>query len=576
MESQISEKNELDTVSKLNVIFSQNKLQELPYDSKIKNVLRIIFNNNEKINHEIIPKNKILIPFIDLVYTLFKLKKKDRKKLYDVEICLIRNEEIKKNIEKLNDCQSIFIDKENEKLYDLYDIISNSFSTKRYCLYTFINWSIWNLSFSFQSNNLLNFQIFSLIITKYDLKIEYSENEIDVSNDICLDLVIDLLDAKKEGKDSIIISLLLIKYGSFKNIIKEYGKLNNMLSKLINDPNIININDIIQLSCEEIKKIDINKGDKINKRDEIDLKGSNENIKAVNYNNFLCIQHNPSKDCLNNENNNINNNIQFWDKKNEYINIINNLFTNINMKELNKDELNKQLNEIKALLYNLVNCNSKQKDDNEKLKDKMAIITDNLSNISNDNKAMKKEISNLLNENSVLNAKISNIYNDNEKMSNDNKAMKKEISNLLNENSVLNAKISNIYNDNKRILNNNEKMSNDNKAMKKKMSNLLNENSVLNEKITNIYNDNLCLNLKLDKLNDKIDKITNFLDCPISLERMTDPVITPDGNTFENANIRDWINNHNNTDPLSQNTLDEQKLIKNIALKNIICIVNEK
>ena len=97
---------------------------------------------------------------------------------------------------------------------------------------------------------------------------------------------------KKEGKYSIIISLLLIKYGSFKNIIKEYGKLNNILSILINNPNFININDIILLSCEEIKKIDIDKGDKINiinQKDEIDLKGSNENKKPINYNNFQCI-----------------------------------------------------------------------------------------------------------------------------------------------------------------------------------------------------------------------------------------------------------------------------------------------
>ena len=36
----------------------------------------------------------------------------------------------------------------------------------------------------------------------------------------------------------------------------------------------------------------------------------------------------------------------------------------------------------------------------------MAIINDNLANISNDNIVMKKKISNLLNKNSVLNEKI--------------------------------------------------------------------------------------------------------------------------------------------------------------------------
>ena len=39
---------------------------------------------------------------------------------------------------------------------------------------------------------------------------------------------------------------------------------------------------------------------------------------------------------------------------------------------------------------------------------------------------------------------------------------------------------------------------------------------------------------------------------------MTDPEITSTGNTFQKANMRDWINIHNKTYPLSQNSLDEK------------------
>ena len=96
MENQISEKNELDTVSKLNVIFSQNKLQELPYDSKIKNVLRIIFNNNEKINHEIIQKNKILILLL-IQYMLYSnLKKKIEKNYMMWKFVILEMKKLKK------------------------------------------------------------------------------------------------------------------------------------------------------------------------------------------------------------------------------------------------------------------------------------------------------------------------------------------------------------------------------------------------------------------------------------------------------------------------------------------------
>ena len=91
----------------------------------------------------------------------------------------------------------------------------------------------------------------------------------------------------------------------------------------------------------------------------------------------------------------------------------------------------------------------------------------------------------------------------------------------------MNRKISKLLNDNKKLNNDNEK---------------------LNGKISKISNDNLYLNEQFNKLNNKMDQITVILDCPISLVRMSESVKTPDGNTYDNKSIRDWINNHNNTE----------------------------
>ena len=58
------------------------------------------------------------------------------------------------------------------------------------------------MSFSLQSNNLLNFKICSFIINKYmikyNLKINSNENEIDISDDICLDLFVNLLNEEEK------------------------------------------------------------------------------------------------------------------------------------------------------------------------------------------------------------------------------------------------------------------------------------------------------------------------------------------------------------------------------------------
>jgi Mg-chelatase subunit ChlD len=57
--------------------------------------------------------------------------------------------------------------------------------------------------------------------------------------------------------------------------------------------------------------------------------------------------------------------------------------------------------------------------------------------------------------------------------------------------------------------------------------------------------------------------------CPITFEIMKDPVIGPDGHTYEKSAIQTWLQT-NNTSPITRKPLHTTSLIPNIALKNVI------
>lgn len=58
-------------------------------------------------------------------------------------------------------------------------------------------------------------------------------------------------------------------------------------------------------------------------------------------------------------------------------------------------------------------------------------------------------------------------------------------------------------------------------------------------------------------------------DCPISRERMVDPVVAADGHTYERAAIEAWFAQHS-TSPMTREKMWNQKLLPNHALRNAI------
>lgn len=58
--------------------------------------------------------------------------------------------------------------------------------------------------------------------------------------------------------------------------------------------------------------------------------------------------------------------------------------------------------------------------------------------------------------------------------------------------------------------------------------------------------------------------------CPITQDIMTDPVIRPDGHTYERTAIESWLNSGHNRSPMTREPMTSRNLIPNIALRNLI------
>jgi hypothetical protein len=61
--------------------------------------------------------------------------------------------------------------------------------------------------------------------------------------------------------------------------------------------------------------------------------------------------------------------------------------------------------------------------------------------------------------------------------------------------------------------------------------------------------------------------------CPITKQIMVDPVIDPEGNTYEKTAIEEWLTT-SQTSPMTRNRLTLQNLVENRALKDTIDLYN--
>jgi sacsin len=58
--------------------------------------------------------------------------------------------------------------------------------------------------------------------------------------------------------------------------------------------------------------------------------------------------------------------------------------------------------------------------------------------------------------------------------------------------------------------------------------------------------------------------------CPITSELMADPVVDPEGNSYERRAIEEWLSEHSATSPVTRAPLTARQLVPNRALKDTI------
>ena len=100
----------------------------------------------------------------------------------------------------------------------------------------------------------------------------------------------------------------------------------------------------------------------------------------------------------------------------------------------------------------------------------------------------------------------------------------------------------------------------------KKLNKKIENNS---EEIKKLKIDNVNLNIREKALEEGFKKISEDFECPISAEIIKSPVITPDGFTYEEEEIKNWIRKNGN-EPITLKPLAENQLIKNHKLKSAI------
>ena len=138
------------------------------------------------------------------------------------------------------------------------------------------------------------------------------------------------------------------------------------------------------------------------------------------------------------------------------------------------------------------------------------------------------------------------------------------ISSLFNK---LNKKLEKIEEQVKENFNEIKKLKIDNEKLK-----IDNEKLKIDNKKLKIDNDKL--NNRVEALENSLKNIKSELKCPITNEIMKSPVITPYGFTYEEKEIKNWINK-TGTEPMNRQPLAEDQLIKNYGLKNVITKYND-
>ena len=502
-------------LEKAQSILNQKKEQELEQDFILKNVIQIIFKLDDKIEYPKINDPKmLLIKFLDIVFELFSLNKKTRKTFYQRQCCDIKNEAITNSLNycKKNENCTFYL---NEDIKELYVIIKSIYSKENCSLFDFLDNLICIISFMLHSTSLLEFTIYSLIeklyLNKYQRKLELNEIELDLNNTVCLSLLKDIFSNKLREDESLFAGLLSLKFKTIKNKFNDV----NVLSIINAIKNIISKPEKISISTMNNNEIINNICDEISNILNKNKPEKLSNIKNVN--NIKEGKIPPPKHS------------NIFDSK-----CIGNDINNTNIMKFgdnNTINYKRILDELfKKILNNIKMDDFFKEDLNKKFNEIKQIL--NILIEKNNN-----EINSIKSDNSRLYQKINDMETQIDRLKED------------------------LFEKDKKIIDTKNQINKLKEDSSKEINKLKEDLSVREKEISDI--------------NEKLDLIEENLNCPISLTLIEDPVITPDGITYDKKSLLAWLKKSKN-DPFTKKEIKEKELYPNLSLKNIIDSIKKK
>ena len=223
--------------NKLKFILAQDKKDETLNDMLYKKQLKILFGVDDNNSFKLLFNEesqiaKIIYKIVDIIFLLLKIQKKEREKIYNSKVIGIKDKDkdIYKFLIELNMLQNYDLDV-NNNLVDLFNIVSDYIDKKKdnASLAEYIDLILLSLSFNSGLYSFLKYQIFSLIIqlflSKYGivLSYKYSENEINMTEDKSIGLIMNLLNKDENDFGTMIQSIIVLNYNSLKNVIDNFS-----------------------------------------------------------------------------------------------------------------------------------------------------------------------------------------------------------------------------------------------------------------------------------------------------------------------------------------------------------------
>lgn len=288
-----------DTLDKVELIINQINKKQIPIELILKYQLKIFFfSNGDKYVFNFrkdIYFAKIISKMIDLLHLVFKMPESDREKFYDRDIGdIIKNPDFFEIIDELDHLKSFNINFETNKFGKLYFVISSSLYSKneKISFSEYMDYLFLKLSFLPELKSLLKFQLYSIIINFYlfpmKVLLDFNEKNIIISDEIYLDLIIELFANSQNEFQSLVKSIIILNYGPISHIIRKYtlneilSGIDSMFNKVRNIKNIGNISicveKIMMMFVDELNKQKFVKS----KKNEICLNGENEKQKQGN------------------------------------------------------------------------------------------------------------------------------------------------------------------------------------------------------------------------------------------------------------------------------------------------------